>query len=81
MKRKIIYSLSIFLFILTGCSTPEKSNDTTTKERTSPSTNAAVLYFSKPEMNGTDTVAGASRVVSENEEILGNVEQLAKWIV
>lgn len=81
MKRKIIYSLSIFLVILTGCSTPEKSNDTTTKERTSPSTNAAVLYFSKPEMNGTDTVAGASRVVSENEEILGNVEQLAKWIV
>lgn len=39
-----------------------------------------IVYFSKPEMNGTDTVAGASRVVSKNDEILGNVEQLADWI-
>jgi hypothetical protein len=33
--------------------------------------NTLVAYFSEPETNGTDTVAGASRVVQDGE-VLGN---------
>ncbi|MCH4167730.1 MAG: flavodoxin [Streptococcaceae bacterium] len=81
--RRILYLLPLCLFALTGCFQADQSNQN--KEASTNSTdysggNALIVYFSKPEMNGTDTVAGASRVVSENDEILGNVEQLANWI-
>lgn len=69
---------STFLFVLSGCFQADNTKENSTK--VNPNDKAVILYFSKPEMNGSDTVAGASRVVTENEEILGNVEQLATWI-
>lgn len=38
-----------------------------------------IAYFSVPETDGTDAVAGASRVVNDGE-VLGNTEQIANWI-
>ncbi|OTN83853.1 hypothetical protein A5819_003672 [Enterococcus sp. 7E2_DIV0204] len=77
MKKILFLSLTL-LFVLSGCFQADKTKENSTK--VNPNDKAVILYFSKPEMNGSDTVAGASRVVTENEEILGNVEQLATWI-
>lgn len=77
MKKILVLILSL-LFVLSGCFQADNTKESSTK--VNPNDKAVILYFSKPEMNGSDTVAGASRVVTENEEILGNVEQLATWI-
>ena len=39
-----------------------------------------IAYFSVPESDGTDAVAGASRVVTEDGQILGNNEYIAQLI-
>ncbi|MBS7576367.1 MULTISPECIES: flavodoxin [unclassified Enterococcus] len=81
--RSILYLLPLCLFALTGCFQADHSNQkqaASTNSNGNSTSNALIVYFSKPEMNGTDIVAGASRVVSENDQILGNVEQLADWI-
>ena len=49
------------------------SNSNQSEDRT------LVAYFSVPETDSTDAVAGASRVVN-NGEVLGNTEQVAMWI-
>lgn len=78
MMKKILFLISSLLFVLSGCFQVDNTKESSAK--VNPNDKAVILYFSKPEMNGSDTVAGASRVVTENEEILGNVEQLATWI-
>lgn len=39
-----------------------------------------IAYFSVPESDGTDAVAGASRVVTEDGQVLGNNEYIAQLI-
>lgn len=39
-----------------------------------------IAYFSVPESDGTDAVAGASRVVTEDGQVLGNNEYIAHLI-
>ena len=39
-----------------------------------------IAYFSVPESDGTDAVAGASRVVTEDGQVLGNNEYIARLI-
>ena len=48
-------------------------------EESSPSTTTLIAYFSVPETDGVDTVAGASRVVVDGE-VLGNNQYIAQLI-
>ncbi|MFD1899404.1 flavodoxin [Enterococcus termitis] len=78
-------------FILSGCQSDQANNSLTTLDTNQPSEvsaevsmdkeygNVLVAYFSEPESDGMDAVAGASRV-TEAGEILGNTEQVATWI-
>lgn len=66
------------MFVLAGCFHADNNHEKKTQNNVQES--AASLYFSIPELNGTDTVAGASRVASENEEALGNAQQMATCI-
>lgn len=78
MMKRLLFLLGLSMFVLVGCFQADKNNEK--KIQNSLQDKVAILYFSKPELNGTDTVAGASRVISENEEVLGNVQQMATWI-
>lgn len=76
MKKTLVLLCMMSIFI-SACSNSDTSKNELDSKKDKKS---VILYFSKPEMNGTDAVAGASRIISDNEEVLGNTEQLAMWI-
>lgn len=87
---KIILPISLLLLLtLVSCQSNEGTSDSNSNAiisdgETDVTLNAEygrtlVAYFSEPETNGTDAVAGASRVVQDGE-VLGNTEQIALWI-
>lgn len=62
-------------------STPNTSGQSADTDQQTPvsTSNALVIYFSMPEPTGTDTKAGASRVVRDGE-LYGNVKLIASLI-
>lgn len=62
----------------TSASSTESSEEASQTEASAGS-NILVAYFSVPETDGADTVAGASRIVSEGE-VLGNCQYVAQLI-
>ena len=87
---KIILPISLLLLLtLVSCQSNEGTSDSNSNAVISDGEtdftlneeygNTLVAYFSEPETNGADAVAGASRIV-QNGEVLGNTEQIALWI-
>ncbi|MGX7197592.1 flavodoxin [Enterococcus olivae] len=81
--------LASTVFVLTACTSDEQqettnsistgnSQDFISEERDPERT--LIVYFSMPETGGVDAVAGSSRVVTDEDEVLGNVQQMAYWI-
>ncbi|QTB91021.1 flavodoxin [Bifidobacterium saguini] len=66
---------------VTGTTTHPNSNSQSADAAQQPisTSNALIFYFSMPEPTGTDTRAGASRVVRDGE-LYGNVELIANLI-
>lgn len=87
MKKTVILLSVMISFILSGCQSDQENNSdliqssgaSTEVSMNKEYGNVLVAYFSEPESEGTDAVAGASRVI-EDGEILGNTEQIATWI-
>ncbi|MGX7196571.1 flavodoxin [Enterococcus olivae] len=92
--KKIVKGLLLapILFTLVACTPdePQENDNTEVGQNTQGSEGFSaserdpertlIVYFSMPETGGTDAVAGSSRVVTEEEEVLGNVQQMAYWI-
>lgn len=81
--------LASTVLVLTACAPDEQqeatssvstgnSQDFISEEREPERT--LIVYFSMPETGGVDAVAGSSRVVTDEDEVLGNVQQMAYWI-
>ena len=90
MKKLEAFILSSTLVLsLTACSSDQQeqtgnggadtSNTSDTAALPSLDGNILIAYFSVPETDGTDTVAGASRVVVDGE-VLGNNQYIAQLI-
>lgn len=90
MKKLAAFILSSTLVLsLTACSSDQQeqtgnggadtSNTSDTAALPSLDGNVLIAYFSVPETDGTDTVAGASRVVVDGE-VLGNNQYIAQLI-
>ena len=90
MKKLAAFILSSTLVLsLTACSSDQQEQTGNGGEDTSNTSDTAALpsldgniliaYFSVPETDGTDTVAGASRVVVDGE-VLGNNQYIAQLI-
>lgn len=90
MKKLAAFILSSTLVLsLTACSSDQQeqtgnggadtSNTSDTAALPSLDGNILIAYFSVPETDGTDTVAGASRVVVDGE-VLGNNQYIAQLI-
>lgn len=81
--------LASTVLVLTAC-TPDEQQETTNLNSTENSQDfiseerdperTLIVYFSMPETGGVDAVAGSSRVVTDEDEVLGNVQQMAYWI-
>lgn len=81
--------LASTVLVLTAC-TPDEQQETTNSNSTENSQyfiseerdpeRTLIVYFSMPETGGVDAVAGSSRVVTDEDEVLGNVQQMAYWI-
>ena len=90
MKKLAAFILSSTLVLsLTACSSDQQeqtgnggadtSNTSDTAAQPALDGNILIAYFSVPETDGTDTVAGASRVVVDGE-VLGNNQYIAQLI-
>ncbi|MCB5953367.1 flavodoxin [Enterococcus sp. BWT-B8] len=85
MKKLTVSTLLILVtLVISGCksdqaSTPREPLESTVSQNERSKSNSLVVYFTVPEASGTDTVAGASRVVNDGE-VLGNTQQIAQWI-
>lgn len=90
MKKLAAFILSSTLVLsLTACSSDQQeqtgnggadtSNTSDTAALPALDGNILIAYFSVPETDGTDTVAGASRVVVDGE-VLGNNQYIAQLI-
>ena len=90
MKKLAAFILSSTLVLsLTACSSDQQeqtgnggadtSNTSDTAAQPALDGNILIAYFSFPETDGTDTVAGASRVVVDGE-VLGNNQYIAQLI-
>ena len=90
MKKLAEFILSSTLVLsLTACSSDQQeqtgnggadtSNTSDTAAQPALDGNILIAYFSVPETDGTDTVAGASRVVVDGE-VLGNNQYIAQLI-
>lgn len=89
---KSVFKMILFtstIITLAGCASdePEETNSPGSNEDSAEFSTAdrdpnrtLIAYFSMPETGGTDAVAGSSRVVTEEDEVLGNTEQMAYWI-
>lgn len=85
MKKILLLFLSSLLFLLVGCTqAKEKERDQSKNEDNNvlvkADSKSIIIYFSKPEMTGVDTMAGASRVALGDGKLVGNVQMLAQWI-
>ena len=78
-KWTAMFLSAILVVILAGCSGNETPSAATSPGVSIEGDNVLVAYFSVPETDGVDTVAGASRVVV-NDEVLGNNQYLAQLI-
>ncbi|MBP1045753.1 flavodoxin [Enterococcus sp. BWM-S5] len=56
-----------------------QNRESTTKQNSRSQSNYLVVYYSEPESEGTDAVAGASRAEYENR-IVGNTALMAEWV-
>lgn len=87
MKRlQVIFLFSVLVFVLTACGSEQKSADTVSDdsgsqaaEKGTSAGSILIAYFSVPETDGVDAVAGASRVVAGGE-VLGNNQYVAQLI-
>lgn len=87
MKRlQVIFLFSVLVFVLTACGSEQKSADTVSDDSGSQAAEKGasvgsilIAYFSVPETDGVDAVAGASRVVADGE-VLGNNQYVAQLI-
>ena len=87
MKRlQVIFLFSVLVFVLTACGSEQKSADTVSDdsgsqaaEKGASAGSILIAYFSVPETDGVDAVAGASRVVADGE-VLGNNQYVAQLI-
>ncbi len=87
MKRlQVIFLFSVLVFVLTACGSEQKSADTVSDdsgsqaaEKGASAGSILIAYFSVPETDGVDAVAGASRVVADGE-VLGNNQYAAQLI-
>lgn len=87
MKRlQVIFLFSVLVFVLTACGSEQKSADTVSDdsgsqaaEKGTSAGSILIAYFSVPETDGVDAVAGASRVVADGE-VLGNNQYVAQLI-
>lgn len=93
MKKMAILSLAVFaLFSFSACSSNvqkmpsegviSKTQDSTDNQESNMSDNGSkilITYFTVPEADGVDTVAGASRVASESG-VVGNTEFIANEV-
>ena len=89
MKKRKITTLLLCvaaIFTLTACGSQEESGPSVSLEDTADTAdtpaggdNILIAYFSVPETDGTDTVAGASRV-SADGQVMGNNEYVAHLI-
>ena len=82
MFTAIVFSAAMLLS-LAACSSGGAGGDNTADTNSPPVTfeggNVLIAYFSVPETDGVDTVAGASRVVVDGE-VLGNNQYVAQLI-
>ncbi|WP_321383902.1 flavodoxin [uncultured Enterococcus sp.] len=88
MKNTIIIGISLLVTAMLGsCSADTDNNQqktTVSRESTivqneQSQSNTLVVYYSEPESEGTDAVAGASRAEYDNR-ILGNTALMAEWV-
>lgn len=88
MKRRMICILSILMMCsLAGCSQQlaiddagmASGNTDAAAQAADDGSNVLIAYFSVPETDGTDTVSGASRVVTDGE-VQGNTQYIAQMI-
>ncbi|MGL4696413.1 flavodoxin [Enterococcus larvae] len=56
-----------------------QNRESTMKQNSRSQSNYLVVYYSEPESEGTDAVAGASRAEYENR-IVGNTALMAEWV-
>ena len=63
-----------------SASSDSASQDSASSDSASSGGGILIAYFSVPESDGTDAVAGASRVVTEDGQVLGNNEYIAQLI-
>ncbi|MBL1224561.1 flavodoxin [Enterococcus sp. BWR-S5] len=88
MKNSIIFGTTLLVTAMLGsCSADTDSNqqkttvsrESTTVQNKQSQSNTLIIYYSEPESEGTDAVAGASRAEYDNR-ILGNTALMAEWI-
>lgn len=88
MKNTIIIGISLLVTAMLGsCSADTDNNQqqtTVSRESTivqneQSQSNTLVIYYSEPESEETDAVAGASRAEYDNR-ILGNTALMAEWV-
>lgn len=89
MKKGSFLSISlVFIALLSSCSADSARNtseiattsrETTTEQNQQSKSNTLVVYYSEPESDGTDAVAGASRAAYDGR-VVGNTFLMAEWI-